>query len=85
MTIPLVQNSGILTKCNGTLMDPRPHGFLFSSKNIHSNPGQPVCRRAFIKMLAIGSARLGRTRKRFNGLDERTIRGPGISCCLDFS
>ena len=74
--IRLVQ-SGILTKSNGTLMDTRPHEVLGMKPSFKPRSGQPVCRRAFIKMLAISSARLGRTRKRFNGLDERTLRGPG--------
>ena len=39
--------------------------------------GTHVCRRAFQKMLGIGSGRLNRTRGRFQGLDERTLKGQG--------
>ena len=39
--------------------------------------GQQVCRRAFLRMLGIGAARVIRTRKRFQGKDERTLKGQG--------
>ena len=37
--------------------------------------GTQVCRRAFQRMLGIGSSRLNRTRSRFQGMDERTQKG----------
>ena len=37
--------------------------------------GTRVCRRAFLRMLAVGQGRLNRTRSRFKGLDERTLGG----------
>ena len=37
--------------------------------------GTQVCRRAFLRMLGVGQARLNRTRVRFKGLDERTLGG----------
>ena len=37
--------------------------------------GSQVCRRAFQRMLGIGNARLSRTRARFQGQDERTLKG----------
>ena len=39
--------------------------------------GTQVCRRAFQRMLGIGNARLSRTRARFQGLDERNLKGQG--------
>ena len=38
--------------------------------------GTQVCRRAFQRMLGVGCGRLNRTRKRFRGKDERSLRGP---------
>ena len=37
--------------------------------------GTQVCRRAFQRMLGIGSSRLNRTRSRFQGMDERKQKG----------
>ena len=40
--------------------------------------GTQVCRRSFQRMLGIGCGRLNRTRARFQGIDERTLKGQGL-------
>ncbi len=39
--------------------------------------GIEVCRRAFLRFLGVGSARIDRTRRTFHGMDQRTLSGPG--------
>ncbi len=39
--------------------------------------GVAVCRRAFLRMMGLGSARLDRTRKAFRGADQRNLVGRG--------
>lgn len=39
--------------------------------------GVAVCRRAFLRMMGLGSARLDRTRKAFRGADQRNLVGKG--------
>ena len=47
--------------------------------------GTQVCRRAFQRMLGIGSSRLNRTRSRFQGMDERKQKGQTSSTRPCFS
>lgn len=39
--------------------------------------GVQVCRRSFQRMLGIGNGRVSRTRKTFQGFDERCLKGQG--------
>ena len=39
--------------------------------------GTAVCRRAFLKMMGLSSGRLQGTRQNFEGLDRRSLPGPG--------
>lgn len=41
--------------------------------------GIEVCRRAFLRFIGVGSARIDRTRRTFHGMDRRTLSGPGRS------
>lgn len=41
-----------------------------------------VCRKAFARLLGIGQGRIQRTRHRFQGKDERSMRGQGLSSQL---
>lgn len=44
-----------------------------------------VCRRAFVRMLGIGQSRLQRTKSRFQGKDERWLRGKGLTIFFGLS
>ena len=46
-------------------------------------PGHRVCRTAWMRFLGVGKERITRTRKRYRGLDERTINQGYLAAWFD--